>query len=112
MIKNISALNLQFFQLFLGIVTDKEVLPIKRLHFGHTSTGSGGHTLGRFECSGKMANEIVNKIPTSCADLRALGHASSGFYLVQGTKLVETVYCDFTKLQIENGLIINITKYS
>ena len=106
MIKNISDLNLQFFQLFLGIVTDKEVLPIKRLHFGHTSTGSGGHTLGRLECSGEIVNEIVDKIPTSCADLRALGHSSSGFYLVQGTDLVETIYCDFTKLQNEEGFII------
>ncbi|EFX85587.1 hypothetical protein DAPPUDRAFT_237752 [Daphnia pulex] len=86
-----------------GIITDKSVLPIKRLHFGHTSTGSGGHTLGRFQCSGQMANQIVNKIPTSCADLRALGHASSGFYFIQGAQKIETVYCEFTKLLTEAG---------
>ncbi|XP_046634546.1 uncharacterized protein LOC124313779 [Daphnia pulicaria] len=86
-----------------GIITDKSILPIKRLHFGHTSTGSGGHTLGRFQCSGETASEIVNEMASSCADLRALGHSSSGFYLVQGAEIVETVYCDFSKLQSEEG---------
>jgi hypothetical protein len=51
-----------------------------------------------------MANQIVNKIPTSCADLRALGHASSGFYFIQGVQKIETVHCEFTKLLTEAGL--------
>ena len=40
----------------------------------------------------------VTGMPKSCADLRYLGHAASGLYLIAGTEKVETVYCDFTAL--------------
>ncbi len=41
--------------------------------------------------------ETIDKIPTSCADLRRIGHIKSGLFLVMGNEMVETVYCNFTK---------------
>ena len=68
-----------------------------RLNFGKTYSGYGQHTLGRFECSGKVT---IDGMPTSCADLRIIGHTLNGFYLINGTKKnIETVYCDFTQQQ-------------
>nr|CAH0105711.1 unnamed protein product [Daphnia galeata] len=112
-----------------GVITDKEILPISRLNFGRTplETSSGIHTLGRYECTGKVAIvgmptscedlwrighsfqnligyvEVKPKptyfnIPTSCANLKGTGHTSSGLYLVMEGELVKNVYCDFTKL--------------
>ncbi|KAI9563595.1 Contactin-associated protein-like 2 precursor [Daphnia sinensis] len=90
-----------------GTIIDKNILPVKRLNFGRTHTGSGQHTLGRFECSGK---KVVDGKPTSCADLRILGNTLSGFYLVKGINSVENVDCDFTKLQNDPGFQTSIGK--
>ncbi|XP_046456155.1 uncharacterized protein LOC124203525 [Daphnia pulex] len=42
-------------------------------------------------------DEIVNIriMPTSCEDLRRMGQKINGFFLVKGSKKMETVYCDF-----------------
>lgn len=88
-----------------GVVTKKASLPITQLNFGQISTGV--HTLGRFECSG---DAIVTGFPTSCEDLLKIGHSVSGFYSVMGTKMVETVYCDFTKSLGDPGKINGISK--
>jgi hypothetical protein len=42
-------------------------------------------------------SEIVDigKMPTSCADLQRMGQKINGFFLVKGSKKMETVYCDF-----------------
>ncbi|XP_059353050.1 contactin-associated protein-like 5 [Daphnia carinata] len=90
-----------------GTISDKKILPIKRLNFGRTHAGSGQHTLGRFECSGK---KVVDGKPTTCADLRILGYTLSGFYLVKGINSLESVYCDFTKLLEVPGFEISIGK--
>ncbi|XP_046648260.1 uncharacterized protein LOC124338218 isoform X1 [Daphnia pulicaria] len=42
-------------------------------------------------------------IPTSCANLKGIGHTSSGLYLVTEGELVKNVYCNFTKLPEEAG---------
>lgn len=42
-------------------------------------------------------------MPTSCEDLRLIGHIWSGLYSIMGTQMVETVYCDFTKLTTDPG---------
>lgn len=76
-------------------------MPIKRLNFGHSHDGSGQHTLGRFECSGKV---FISGMPKSCADLRGFGHTLNGMYLVMGINSIENVFCDFSKLQNEQGL--------
>jgi hypothetical protein len=34
-------------------------------------------------------------MPTSCEDLRRMGQKINGFFLVKGSKKMETVYCDF-----------------
>lgn len=47
-------------------------------------------------CSADDATSI-GKIPSSCQDLKAIGHTKSGLYSVLGSKQVETVYCDFTE---------------
>jgi hypothetical protein len=87
---------------YSGVITDKEVLPVTRLNYGRTQleTSSGIHQLGRFECTGQVA---VTGIPTSCADLWRRGHTLSGLYSVVGAKMVERVYCDFTKLPDDAG---------
>ncbi|EFX79914.1 hypothetical protein DAPPUDRAFT_224885 [Daphnia pulex] len=85
-----------------GVITDKTVLPITRLNFGRTQleSSSGVHTLGRLECTGQVA---VNGIPKSCQDLWRIGYTLSGMYNVMGTTMVESVYCDFTKLPNDSG---------
>ena len=87
-----------------GVITDKEILPISRLNFGRTplETSSGIHTLGRYECTGKVA--IVG-MPTSCEDLWRIGHSLNGLYLVLEGEIVKNVYCDFTKLSNEAGTV-------
>jgi hypothetical protein len=72
------------------------------LNFGRTQldTSSGVHTLGRFECSGQVA---VTGMPKSCEDIWRIGHTLSGLYSVIGNQMVESVYCDFTKLPGDSG---------
>jgi hypothetical protein len=86
----------------IGVIRDKEILPISRLNFGRTqlATSSGVHTLGQFECNGQVS---VAGIPTSCEDLWLVGHTLSGLYSVMGTSKMESVYCDFTKLPDDAG---------
>ena len=37
-------------------------------------------------------------MPKSCEDLWKIGHHLNGLYSVVGSEMVESVYCDFTKL--------------
>jgi hypothetical protein len=48
-------------------------------------------------------NEIVDigQMPTSCADLERMGQRINGFFLVKGSKKIETLYCNF--LANQNG---------
>ncbi|XP_046646027.1 uncharacterized protein LOC124336314 [Daphnia pulicaria] len=45
----------------------------------------------------------INGLPSSCGDLKMIGHIWSGFYLVMGSAKMESVYCDFTKLPSDAG---------
>ncbi|KAK4004506.1 hypothetical protein OUZ56_006240 [Daphnia magna] len=85
-----------------GVITSKDILPISRLNFGRTQlqSSSGVHTLGPFECSGQTA---IAGMPSSCEDLWRVGHSLSGLYSVIGNAMVESVYCDFTKLPNDAG---------
>ncbi|XP_046459494.1 uncharacterized protein LOC124205942 [Daphnia pulex] len=85
-----------------GVITDKNILPITSLNFGRTQleTSSGVHTLGRFECSGTVPDFVF---PTSCEDLWLVGHTLNGLYFVMGSTMMESVYCDFTKLPDDAG---------
>ncbi len=49
-------------------------------------------------------------MPTSCQDLSQIGHVLSGLYSVMGAEMVESVYCDFTKLPDDPSKLENKTK--
>jgi hypothetical protein len=78
----------------------KNVLPVTRLNFGRTQleTSSGVHTLGRLVCTVTFSG-----LPKSCQDLWLIGHTLNGFYSVMGSAKMESVYCDFTKLDGDEG---------
>jgi hypothetical protein len=45
----------------------------------------------------------INGLPSSCEDLKMIGHTLNGFYSVIGSTMMESVYCDFTKLPNDAG---------
>jgi hypothetical protein len=45
----------------------------------------------------------INGLPSSCGDLKMIGHTLNGFYSVLGSSMIESVYCDFTKLPDDAG---------
>jgi predicted ATPase len=45
----------------------------------------------------------INGLPSSCADLKMIGHLWNGFYFVMGSAKMESVYCNFTKLPDDAG---------
>jgi hypothetical protein len=45
----------------------------------------------------------INGLPSSCDDLKMMGHIWNGIYFVIGTAKIESVYCDFTKLPNDAG---------
>jgi hypothetical protein len=86
----------------VGVIESKQDLPMTRLNFGGTSQGSGQHTLGRLECTGKVK---VEGMPTSCDDLWRIGNTMNGIYSIVANKKVQTVFCDFNKrLGSEKGI--------
>ncbi|XP_046646007.1 uncharacterized protein LOC124336299 [Daphnia pulicaria] len=48
----------------------------------------------------------INGLPSSCGDLKMIGHIWSGIYSVMGLAKMESVYCDFTKLPEDEGFQI------
>ena len=55
----------------------------------------------RFEYAPMRSNEsavAINGLPSSCGDLKMIGHTLNGLYSVKGEKMIESVYCDFTQL--------------
>ncbi|EFX66774.1 neurexin IV [Daphnia pulex] len=87
---------------FQGFITDKKLLPVTGLNFGRTQfeISSGVHTLSRFQCSGQVT---ISGIPKSCEDLWRIGHSLNGVYSIVGSAMMESVYCDFTKLPEDPG---------
>ena len=45
----------------------------------------------------------INGLPSSCDDLKIIGHTLNGFYSVMGSAMMESVYCDFSKLPSDPG---------
>jgi hypothetical protein len=45
----------------------------------------------------------INGLPSSCGDLKMIGHIWNGIYFVMGTSMMESVYCDFTKFPEDAG---------
>jgi hypothetical protein len=54
----------------------------------------------------------INGLPSSCGDLKIIGHIWSGIYFVMGTGKMESVYCDFTKLPDDAGKNSILTIYA
>jgi hypothetical protein len=45
----------------------------------------------------------INGLPSSCGDLKMIGHSLNGFYSIAGSAMMESVYCDFSKLPTDPG---------
>jgi hypothetical protein len=45
----------------------------------------------------------INGLPSSCGDLKMIGHIWSGFYSIAGSAMIDSVYCDFNKLPSDPG---------
>ena len=45
----------------------------------------------------------VNGLPSSCGDLKMIGHSLNGFYSIVGSAMMESVFCDFSKLPSDAG---------
>ena len=39
----------------------------------------------------------INGLPSSCGDLKRIGHTLNGIYSIAGSSMMESVFCDFTK---------------
>ena len=50
-----------------------------------------------------VAAVAINGLPSSCDDLKIIGHTLNGFYSVVGSTMMESVYCDFSKLPTDPG---------
>jgi hypothetical protein len=62
--------------------------------------------------SNNQSAVAINGLPSSCADLKMIGHIWSGFYSVMGSAKMESVYCDFTKLPSDAGKCFRFSRYS
>ena len=51
-----------------------------------------------FAIINQSASVAINGLPSSCSDLKTIGHTLNGFYSVMGSAMMESVYCDFTKI--------------
>ncbi|KAI9563565.1 hypothetical protein GHT06_011029 [Daphnia sinensis] len=45
----------------------------------------------------KHQSRFINEMPSSCRDLKVIGHTLNGLYSIIGLQAVETVYCNFNK---------------
>jgi hypothetical protein len=58
---------------------------------------------GSVPISNNPSAVAINGLPSSCADLKLIGHTLSGIYSVLGSAKMESLYCDFTKLPTDPG---------
>jgi hypothetical protein len=59
-----------------------------------------------FEFSSMRSNPsavAINGLPSSCGDLKMIGHTLNGFYSIAGSVMMESVFCDFSELPSEPG---------
>jgi hypothetical protein len=52
----------------------------------------------RTAASANQSAVAINGLPSSCDDLKIIGHTLNGFYSIAGSAMMESVYCDFSKL--------------
>jgi hypothetical protein len=53
--------------------------------------------------SNQSAVASINGLPSSCSDLKMIGHTLNGIYSIAGSSMIESVYCDFTKRPSDAG---------
>lgn len=53
--------------------------------------------------SQEETNEVMNAIPSSCKDLKRIGHGLSGFYSIKGKNSIDMVHCNFAKPLADPG---------
>ena len=53
--------------------------------------------------SNQSAVASINGLPSSCSDLKMIGHTLNGLYSIAGSAMIESVYCDFSKLPNDAG---------
>jgi hypothetical protein len=66
-------------------------------------------TANHFESAPMSANQsavAINGLPSSCVDLKMIGHTLNGFYSIVGSAMLESVYCDFNKIPTDAGKTI------
>ena len=58
-------------------------------------------TANYFESAPMSTNQsavAINGLPSSCSDLKMIGHTLNGFYSIAGSAMMESVFCNFSKL--------------
>lgn len=94
-----------------GLISDKDLLPVTRLHFGRTAIPRTliKFTLGRLNCKGQNSlssgDGLISsndELPTNCDQLRSLGHRLPGFYSVKDGDQIKTVFCRAASLSYGN----------
>ncbi len=86
-------------------VTQQDSLLSDLLREKNERTAAANH----FEFSPMSTNESavsVNGLPSSCGDLKMIGHTLNGFYSIVGSAMIESVFCDFSKLPSDPGKMI------
>jgi hypothetical protein len=63
-----------------------------------------------FAIINQSASVSINGLPSSCSDLKTIGHTLNGFYSVMGSAMMESVYCDFFKLPSDEGIHYSLSK--
>ena len=53
--------------------------------------------------SNQSAVASINGLPSSCSDLKMIGHTLNGLYSIARSAMIESVYCDFNKLPSDPG---------
>jgi hypothetical protein len=59
-----------------------------------------------FESASISSNQsavALTLMPSSCGDLKLSGHTLKGFYSIVGSSIMESVFCDFSRLPIDPG---------
>ena len=89
-------------------VTQQDLLLFDLLREKNERTAAANH----FESAPMRSNPsavAINGLPSSCGDLKMIGHTLNGFYSIVGTTMMESVYCDFNKLPSDPGNSFQLT---
>jgi hypothetical protein len=83
-------------------VAQQDLLLSDLLREKNERTAAANH----FESAPMRSNEsavAINGLPSSCDDLKMIGHTLNGIYSIAGSAMMESVFCDFSKLSSDPG---------